>query len=250
MIREHQTDKTVRFSLEDLDIEVEETEESDGEGVSTPLRSPPPATPTPSPTFSVSTLESSSGPLTPPPNQPMPRAFDTKGIPFPESLVARSPAIPKLAPVLISAFPLRWDMNENPAKMINKLPEDGGNDPAGTMPSGEQIRQMQVVHEAFADWPLCITSSDGLSVLTVHQVLLSIHGHLQKMVSAEYFESTSRSVQKDVCDRYKERMKSIPRGSSKVGLQRIDYLPGRVYVGLKVRAETDGNWEFVLDTQS
>ncbi|KAH9487469.1 hypothetical protein JR316_0001545 [Psilocybe cubensis] len=238
-------EKSVRFSLDDVDLEDEndDMEETDGEGVSTPLQSPPPITPTPSPTFSESTLDSSIGPLTPPPGHPFPGPSGSRHFSVREPSALNTSAMPKLNPVLVSAHPMQWDMNEKPDKLISLLRDNGGDDPVGTLPSGEPIRQMQVVHDDLADWPLLISDTEELKV---KQVLLAIHNHLQKKVTGESYHSRKRSEQMSISERYRERALSIPIGSPEVGLRRIDFLPGRMYVGLKVKSGTDGHWDFIL----
>ncbi|PPQ82972.1 hypothetical protein CVT25_005341 [Psilocybe cyanescens] len=237
-----QVEKSVRFNLQDLSLELEESEESDGEGVSTPLRSPPPATPTPSPTYSTSTLESSNGPITPP-NQPLVISSYPKGIPYAGSLESQYTEIPKLAPVLSSAFRLQWDMKENPADIVELIPDDG-NDRAGTIPTGEPMRRIVVVHDALEDWKLTIVNSDN-SALTVYQVLLSIHQHLKTWVKKAHFLALKSEVREEITRHYNAR---VGASAKDPGLQRIDYLPGRVFVGLSARCGSDGQWEFELIT--
>ncbi|KDR69918.1 hypothetical protein GALMADRAFT_896776 [Galerina marginata CBS 339.88] len=230
MSHANSTERTVRFYIEDRALgDVESANEE-----SLPARSPPP--PTPSPTHSVSTV-SSTGPWTPP--SPGFMVLESKGhSPLPSSTVT-----PKIHPCLSSGSIISWDMSKSPDTVPGLMHE--GDDPAASGPAGP-LTCLMLRNDAIPDWPVYVEAGVQATALTVMEVLHALYEHLSSDVEGEYYRGKSQEVQKAVSKAFKRRDK--PQGT---GLQRIDFLPGRQFHGLRAKPDSEinsnGVWEFRFD---
>ncbi|KAF4623691.1 hypothetical protein D9613_001309 [Agrocybe pediades] len=239
------TRKVVRFDLNDKQVGLEDDdEEIVPPRRTTVYRSPPP--PTPSPTFSELT-DSTTGPFTPPsPFQTVSSHSKDREIPPPLSLPL--PAIPKINPALSEfAALMRWNMDDDPSKVIMRHELHGTIDEAASLPPGVYLTRMRIVHSAIPDWPLTVEKDSDEECLSVKQILFEIHRHMLKMVTGEHVKAQTPSEQEKIYESYKHR---LTRPGSVEGIRRLDYLSNKTFTGLHALHydEEDDVWVFSHNT--
>ncbi|KDR72150.1 hypothetical protein GALMADRAFT_775361 [Galerina marginata CBS 339.88] len=223
--------RMVRFSAQDK-------AHGDGDDVSEELASawsPPPLMP--SPTNSIST--ESSDWLSTPEDAPH-IVLDSKGL-----LSLDSTRTPKISPSLLSSSILSWDMSREPMTVDALIAV--GQDTAVSV-SSVPLKRLILKNDAIPNWPLDIQAHTQDAILTNMVVFLALFDHLEQYVSGEYYTRQPLNVQKAASKAFHRR---DPRRET--GLRRIDFLPGRNFLGLRVKADSqlndDGVWVLKFDVE-
>ncbi|KAJ7226081.1 hypothetical protein GGX14DRAFT_642749 [Mycena pura] len=201
--------------------------------------------PTPSPTFSVASLPSSCGPLTPPPDMPVTSYLSTPvnvgGVPV------------AIHPVLAFAgtmFPPHLAFNvtlpaENVRPMdLRVLHEDA---------TSPRLHSLVLVHPrlSYRAWQITITPAEGKYV-RVCDVLEGIYKSLRQQATAADYESLpSRDAQKEATAAFTRRWMQMPDSEMAAlerskGLKRVDFLGTSTFGGLSQSPHGPNYWDLLL----
>jgi len=158
-----------------------------------------------------------------------------------------SKIVPRLHPSLASGVLLSWDMAKNPDDLVG-LTNDV-DDVAASLHPTPGLRCLMLTHDAIPQWPLYIEAEPNQRFLSVQKVFKALYEHLKKPTSRGDFGGLSQDAQKVVLSAYRARR------NEPSGVLRIDYLPGRIFHGLRLKGKASDDdygdddcvWEFRFD---
>ena len=203
--------------------------------------------PTPALSFSVSTISSDSGPVTPP--------FPTHTLPVPYSAAA-APVKPirrhtytepiKCHPLLRTAAPMTWDMMDHPSAARHNYKAISRrvlSEPA-TFPSISIL----TISSPHLPWTTKVYASNG-SFVSLEDVLSAIYHSLRKNITSQEFNSLPTSDDRRRATRAYEQRYRRQRSSrdyeteKQGGMKRIDFLMGHTrFLGISNHSRRAGEW--------
>ncbi|RXW21469.1 hypothetical protein EST38_g4387 [Candolleomyces aberdarensis] len=194
---------------------------------------------TPSPTWTISSLPSSTGPIT-----PLPVGY---ALPPMQGLFA----VCRINPILAASMTPRviYDVSLLPSTVVPrdpKVPDYVLSEPATEPP----VPYMELVSSRIP-WKIIIHPSNReVSIVTVGDVIAGIYRNLRLPVSpAEFSLVQSKDQQTRISDAYRRRCKRLPTAEAiakdlKKGLKRVDFLEGsNIFSGLSATKEGGHVWQ-------
>ncbi|KAJ7226088.1 hypothetical protein GGX14DRAFT_642808 [Mycena pura] len=200
---------------------------------------------TPSPAFSLASLPSSYGPLTPP------QAAFNAYLPM-TGVAAVNPVLTfagPMAPPHLSFDVTLPAANVRPSKRNMNMDSSILLQPATNPP----LPMLILTHPRLRTWKIQITPAEGGGYVRVIDVLEGIYASLRQQATAADYESLpSRDAQRDVTGAFTRRWSLMPDAAGRSlekakGLKRVDFLGSTfMFAGLVQSQQGPNYWDLVL----